>query len=280
MNIKIEQLTPTDDYLLAEDRLQKLKKTLATTERALKNAPAGTIYARKSNGTIQYFNKTKESPASGKYIKTNEIMLAKQLSQKRYNQKLKETIKEQIRAHQKFIAAQKKNDINLQYEKLPEGIKEMVIPVTLPDEKYAEIWQSEKYGTNPYHEIKGGFYTAKGEHVRSKSEVIIADMLNRMKVPYRYEYPVELKRSTDDGAGSYTAYPDFYCLNIRTRQEIILEHFGMMDNKDYAHHMIVKLQDYQNNGWLYGRNMIFTLESQTQPLNLKYLEKLIRDYLR
>ena len=35
--------------------------------------------------------------------------------------------------------------------------------------------------------------TSRGERVRSKSEVIIADTLDRLKIPYRYEFPHQLK---------------------------------------------------------------------------------------
>ena len=67
------------------------------------------------------------------------------------------------------------------------------------------------------------FYTSKGERVRSKSEVIIADVLNREGVPYRYEYPIYIK-----GIGKI--YPDFTVLNIGIRKEMIWDHFGMMDD--------------------------------------------------
>ena len=41
------------------------------------------------------------------------------------------------------------------------------------------------------------FYTRKGERVRSKSELIIAEELQRYQVPYLYEKPLELKETKD-----------------------------------------------------------------------------------
>ena len=39
-------------------------------------------------------------------------------------------------------------------------------------------------------------------------------------------------------------HPDFYCLNLRTRQEFAWEHFGMMDDPDYASTTAEKLRLY------------------------------------
>lgn len=50
------------------------------------------------------------------------------------------------------------------------------------------------------------------ERVRSKSEVIIADILNQEGIPYRYECPLQLK-------GWGKVYPDFTVLSERERPE-------------------------------------------------------------
>jgi len=68
-------------------------------------------------------------------------------------------------------------------------------------------------------------YTAKGERVRSKSEIIIADSLMRAGVPYRYEFPIIL-----NGYGKI--YPDFTVLNVGLRKELYWEHLGMMDDSE------------------------------------------------
>lgn len=74
----------------------------------------------------------------------------------------------------------------------------------------------------------------KGERVRSKSEVIIADMLNRKGISYRYEYPVYLKNVGQ-------IYPDFTVLDAIRRREIYWEHLGMMDDPDYAEMAILRV---------------------------------------
>ena len=115
-------------------------------------------------------------------------------------------------------------------------------------------------------------FTTKGERVRSKSEVLIADSLNRLGIPYRYEYPLKLKNGI-------TVHPDFLCLNVRTRQEFYWEHFGMMDNPEYTENAIHKLQQYSENNLHPGINLILTMETISNPLNLKYIEQQIKNYL-
>ena len=118
--------------------------------------------------------------------------------------------------------------------------------------------------------------TSKGERVRSKSEMLIADTLARMGVPYHYEYPVTL----NDNGHTFTMYPDFLCLNLRTRQEFIWEHFGLMNDSVYSSKTVKKLRTYAQNGIYSGHNLITTVETPELPLNTRYLEKIITEYLK
>ena len=120
------------------------------------------------------------------------------------------------------------------------------------------------------------YLTARGERVRSKSEIIIADTLFRLKIPYRYEYPLNLKNTKGE---KLTLYPDFTCLNLRTRREFYWEHFGMMDNSEYSENVVQKLHLYEQNGIIPGKNLIITMETSTIPINTKQIELLAKSYL-
>ena len=111
----------------------------------------------------------------------------------------------------------------------------------------------------------------KGERVRSKSEKIIADALEREDIPYRYEYPVCL-------SGDLYIYPDFMVLNKRTRKEYFLEHFGMMDNPEYAEKMIRKIEEFEKNGIFPGEKLLMTFETRNRPLNTTVFEKIIQEF--
>ncbi|MCW2275298.1 energy-coupling factor transporter ATP-binding protein EcfA2 [Rhodoblastus acidophilus] len=94
----------------------------------------------------------------------------------------------------------------------------------------------------------GSFYesglvhrTVRGELVRSKSEVIIADMLDGLGVPYSYEQPF----TAPDGS---VRYPDFTVDDAETGRRLLIEHLGMMDRPDYVSRWKRKEKWYRDAG--------------------------------
>ena len=152
----------------------------------------------------------------------------------------------------------------------------LIHPVRTPDSLYVQEWQAVSYKGKDFSAELPEYLTARGERVRSKSENIIADTLLRLKVPYRYEYPINLKTKNGE---RLTLYPDFTCLNLRTRKELYWEHFGMMDNSEYSEHAVQKLRLYEQNGIVSGKNLIITTETATLPINTKQIELLAKSYL-
>ena len=93
-----------------------------------------------------------------------------------------------------------------------------------------------------------------------------------MGIPYRYEYPLRLK-------GYGTVYPDFTLLKVSTREEVYLEHFGMMDDAQYSQKAIAKLQAYARNNIYPGKNLLLTFEtSQTAP-DMKIVETMLQEFI-
>ena len=101
-----------------------------------------------------------------------------------------------------------------------------------------------------------------------KSEIMIADALFHAKVPYRYEFPVRIK-----GRGIF--HPDFLCLNRRTGKEVVWEHFGLMDNPEYAANALEKIALYAQNGFVLGSGFIYTMETSVRPLSSRLVKQLI-----
>ena len=58
------------------------------------------------------------------------------------------------------------------------------------------------------------------------------------------------------------------------------EHFGMMDDPDYAARATEKLELYAENGFFPGKNLIITMETSAKPLSSKLLKSLIKTYLK
>ena len=143
--------------------------------------------------------------------------------------------------------------------------------MTLSNKDFSSKWLSVEYHHKPFDPSAPVLQTTTGHRVRSKSELIIADTLTRLEIPYRYEFPIRLK--------NYTAHPDFYCLNLRTRREFAWEHFGMMDDPTYAQNAVSKIHDYQKSSYFPGKNLITTFETKNTPLSTKQIEHIAREYL-
>jgi UvrD-like helicase C-terminal domain len=75
--------------------------------------------------------------------------------------------------------------------------------------------------------------TARGEFVRSKSEVIIANLLHGLGIPYAYEQPLL-------GRDGSIRYPDFTIEDAETGQHVFLEHLGMMTEPAYRRSLAVQ----------------------------------------
>ena len=75
-------------------------------------------------------------------------------------------------------------------------------------------------------------------------------------------------------------YPDFTVMNPRTRQIKYWEHFGMMDDPEYAQKAVQKIVTYGQNGILQGKQLIITFETSFMPLNQKQILPLIQEFLQ
>jgi energy-coupling factor transporter ATP-binding protein EcfA2 len=84
--------------------------------------------------------------------------------------------------------------------------------------------------------------TRRGELVRSKSEVIIANELYAQGIDY-YEYESPLKLPSGE-----TRYPDFTIVDDDTGETFYWEHLGLLHNPDYASRWRRKLAAYRAAG--------------------------------
>jgi hypothetical protein len=95
--------------------------------------------------------------------------------------------------------------------------------------------------------------TVRGELVRSKSEVVIANHLYALGLDYLYERPL------DGDIMPGRRRPDFSFIDP-AGDVIIWEHLGMLDRPDYRRSWERKLAWYEANGWVEGVNLFTTAE--------------------
>ena len=283
-----ELLSPDSLTEQLKARRLQLQNVLELKLKSQKTAPQGHLrIVHPADGRPpQFYHLTDPKDFNGTYIPRAQNQLIKKLAQKDYDFKLIKLLQAQLRALNKLlditttksfaetagVTTITESKIAQLYSKLNHTRQSLITPVTLTDAQYIEEWQNISWQGCPFSEETSDYTTARGERVRSKSEVIIADTLNRLNVPYRYEYPLKLK-------GGQTFYPDFLCLNVRTRHELIWEHFGMMDDADYLKKALWKLQLYNDNDYFLGFNLIITMESLRSPIKTRQFEQIIKKNL-
>lgn len=259
------ELTPDTLVENIKTRKAEIERVLKERETALQDAPEGTIRIVSRGKSLQYYHIIDPSDTEGVYLKREQDLFAAALAQKDYDYKLIGELKTEIKALDRILDNYRPERIDEIFTSLHDYRKPLIRPAKFLDDDYIKRWKSIEYERMAFDENTPDFYTANGERVRSKSEILIADTMCRHNIPYRYEYPIHI-----NGVG--TVHPDFMCLNVRTRKTYLWEHNGMMTDLNYADYAIKKIEKYTLAGYYPGTNLILTFESSNCPLSSRVIE--------
>lgn len=260
---------------LLKEELYELKELTAKAKKRLEKAPEGQLRVRKRKNVEEFYYRNgrngneRERRENGRYLKKDEIGMASRLAQRDYDVCFIRKAEERIKAMDRFLKLYDKTSLKKLYQKINPQRKKLIVPAVLSDEEFVRLWESVEYKGKSFEDDENVIITDRGERVRSKSEKIIADKLNALGIPYRYEYPLILE-------GGVKIYPDFTILRMSTREEVYLEHFGMMDDMNYVEKAIYKLNTYEKNQIYLGVNLFVTYETRKKPISTKTLDDLIR----
>lgn len=105
---------------------------------------------------------------------------------------------------------------------------------------------------NPYYRENLKQKTSHGEYVRSKSEVIIANMLYEMGLKYRYEK------------------------ELRVGETVILEHLGLMSKENYRERWSRKQAKYEVLGFTVGKDLLVTDEDEAGNIDSGKVAKMLK----
>lgn len=250
-------------------RKQELSAMLTQLEKQTEILPLGKINVTRCGNSYQYRLVDEDKSENRVYISKKNDKLIRQLVQKEYNQKIIKELRREIKALTRCLKEYQPDQLEQCYTEAYPGKQVMINPVVLPDKMYLDRWLQEEYTQKTFQEDSPEYFTDRGERVRSKSEIMIANKLYQKGIAYKYEYPLELT----DGR---IVHPDFCCLHMRTRREILWEHFGMMDNEEYACNAVKKLEAYAKSGYVMGYNLLATFETTQTPLSSKQLDRVIK----
>lgn len=271
-----------------EERLVELKEALkkVSDSNSKVSLKEYSLRIAQKHGHPDYYYVNKDSPPAGIYIPKSKKVFAQQLAQSDYDKDIIILLKKEIKTIERFIKqtgerkskAGRVSKIRALYGKMCRARQELVLPITLTDQQYKTKWLDITWEGLSFSPDTPVYTTINGIRVRSKSEVLIADALSRAGIPYRYEYPLTLCRQQSHE--TITVYPDFLCLNLRTRQEFYWEHFGLIDSPEYAQTTTSKLHLYTENKIHPGKNLIITMETQNEPLTPNIIEQEIVSFLK
>lgn len=254
-----------------EKRLLWLDKIIREKEADVKGAPDGELRAAKNGRTVQYFIRYEGGDTNGKYLKKGEQGLAKTIAQKEYDNKVLLAAKEEYKILKRLMKVYTNKNIETVPEKIAPLKMALVTPVEKSDEKYVAEWLAQEYEPFDYYSEALTYENSKGIKMRSKSEVLISNILDELGIPYLYEKPLKLPNNRTVG-------PDFTLLDMRNRQEVYLEHLGMLDNMDYMEKNIRKIGEYEDAGIYRGTRLLITYETKNKQFNVKRIRGMLSEY--
>ena len=236
-----------------EDKIVKLKTYL-------EKLPQEHIYTHKRKNKYIYCLRSRDAQGKlhEKYLTTEQGKYIKECCEQFYVRKLIFAIEKELNALRIFAEKYKPNEKFAAWEKLPEAYKQFIKPLFKSNEQICLEWEKASFEGNTFPLVEGARYiTKKGECVRSRIELIVANILYDLKIPYRYECKLMLP--------SGAVWPDFTIMNPKTLEVYYLEIFGMMDNPEYEMSAFKKIAKYAASE--YYSNLIMFFDHKNAPIS-------------
>lgn len=260
---------------IVKNEIIRLDKMLKKIDSFLSVAPEGCLKWQNKKGKTYYYHQLQKDDGKWgrKYIKKEKTELARKLATKHYYSLVKSIVEKQLEELRRFQVRYPDKRIEDVYASLSPERKNLITPLAVSVKEKIKEWQEEVYEQASMHPENLRYETEQGEMVRSKSELIIANILyrNREHLLYKYERPLEVFAE----GKKKTIYPDFTILNIHTGEIKYWEHAGRMDDSHYASEFVKKINIYEANELLPGRDVILTFETQGCPLDVKNMRKVV-----
>ena len=230
-----------------------------------RNLPDGRLMSNKSGDKLYYY---KNINGKRSYLgdgENNEVQL---LQKKYFLTKALKRIDDNLKVMARLVKEYKSIDPNQMidsfsraYQSLPQACFDMAGAVDI------KRWGREKYIKKDMYSESLKHKTSKGELVRSKSEVTIANMLTAKGIEYHYEEALDFP--------DVTLVPDFKVAVKSENRFKLLEHIGLLNDEKYTDHFIWKFNKYLENGILPWRDIVFTFDDVDGNIDAMEINKII-----
>ena len=133
-----------------------------------------------------------------------------------------------------------------------------------------EEWLKEQH-TSTLPSPERNHITADGKRVRSKSEVIIHNLLTQLGIPFKNDVDINLRTESNE---KIYKNADFV-MPCKMGGYIILEHFGMLDKEEYLMRAMHKIRVYGINGYTLNDRLFISSDGFDGSLNVQALREMI-----
>ena len=254
---------PLNDIL--NERYNLLFVTVNRLKDEVSKYPEGKLKIRQHANRASYYYLSNDTE---KYLARSDSELIEQMVQKAYISKVIKMSEREMIMLKDILESHKGIAPEDVFDNLIDARKKYATPICFGN-RFAENWANEPYD-KPI--VLNGFDSMKGDKVRSKSELIIADRLLIKGVPYRYECPVMINGKI--------IHPDFTVLRRSDNKLVYHEHCGMVDKPEYAENMVARINDYNKEGIYLGDRLFLTFETSNTPLDVTAIDNLIDTHFR
>lgn len=262
-------------YIGIQQKLKIQESYLKKVCDEIQGLPIGSLYcACRGEQKYYYYSKSVNGTRQKKYVSMKngkQAQLISDLKRKRFLIGCKKVLDGNVVALRACLLKYKEFDpseISSRLAATYKNISDAAISQQAENDldwQHAPYLRAEMYEENLKHEAIGGLM------VRSKSEALIAFALELAHVPFHYEEILEIDNKK--------IAPDFTILHPVTGERIYWEHFGMMDDPTYASESFKKLILYGQNGITPGKNLIYTMETNAEPLSIREIQGMITHFL-
>ena len=240
-----------------EDMLRKITKLRV-------NSQEQTLTLKIENGKKYYYIK-KRGESKPTYVKPDKMGEVNRIRRARFIEESKAVINNNIKLQKEFIDKYVPTDFASLNARLPKAYRYYEGEAAPTHKK--NVTQSQ----NPYKREELIHRTSFGLYVRSKTEVMISEILETAGLEYYSDRPLEL---TDEKGDKKTIYPGF---TIVLGKECIMywEHKGMYGDEKYFEHDQRKMQLYYRSGIYEPKNLIVTMDGPDGSIDIERIKMIV-----
>lgn len=251
----------------------KLEQELKAVEVELKYLPKGRLVCEKQGGKYRFVKELYvDKKRRRKNLKPDDPELTGLVRRRIFEAKY-ERLKESVKALKAAAAGVKDFNLNFvlfELKKTLPALDDNVISAALSDGE-PDSWAAASYDKLSYQDERTVWHTTTfGLRVRSKSELLIAEMLHKYNLPFRYEQMLYFDNSS--------LAPDF-TIKRSDGKLFYWEHEGLTDSQDYLNRQLKKSQIYAMNRIVPWNNLIVTYDNADGVIDLRIVESEIRNKL-